>query len=293
MSKESISNAHHSVEAQRHRVKRDGAADLVFTGILLGEGETSVQVIDKFNNAWVERGHTCRIYRTIPPSNRFVVEFIAWSQVTNERDRCEAFSCGFDEMEYLKAKFLGLTTSGMPEAAKEALQVAADQDERLLNVLVEDLDDRSQLGSTQLSTEAMVASLSEPVERFKKNLRLADEFKAVDEYLEALRTAKNACDRVAGGLMGPDDTPDRRVQLAHNAICMLCDTFDRLRRRLPVELKTEGERLSHELGILTARTAGYIAGHEGKLMMVEISMHGAKIADAWSHVDAKRAELLG
>lgn len=279
-------------EAQRYQVRRDGAADLAFTGLMLGDGETSVLVLDKFKNEWVCRGHTCRIYRSAPPSNRFVVEFVAWSQVTNERDRCEAFSCGIGELEYLKAKFLSLTPAGMPEAAKMALDAAGGHDHRLLEVLVEDLDDRGQLASVLGGAEAGAASASEPVERFKQNLRLADEFKTIDEYLEALRVAKNACDRVAGGLMGPDDTPDRRVQAAHNELCRLCDTYDRLRRRLPEDLKTEGERLVHELSILTARTAGFLASREGRLMMGEISMYGAKVADAWSRADAKRAELL-
>lgn len=297
---QSSSSSPNGSQRTKFQVRRDGELDLAFTGVLLGEGETTVDVLDKIKNLWTERGHTCRIYRTSPPSNRYVIEFISWSGISTERDRHNAVTCA--SPDEVRLELPKLTGKGIPDAAKRALENAAASDDALSSIAVVDMDDPESWTPTRnaavvgpATVESMTSQTESSVDQIREQLRLEDEFKSVDEIGDALRVARDACQRVGGGLMGPDDTPAKRVAAAHNAMCAVEDVVDRVARRLPRGLQPEARDVAHSARLLTSRTASGLASRppEVNAVMGEVVEFGNRLARACAIVEDHRAQILG
>jgi len=114
-------------------VYRDGDIPLVFEGKLLGDGETSVDVLDKLRNAWTKRGHIAAIFKT--RSGKYVISFEAWSGISTESSRYKA--AVLDDHTHMRVTLATFTPRGIPEAALIALSEAGTNDADLANEAVE------------------------------------------------------------------------------------------------------------------------------------------------------------
>jgi hypothetical protein len=139
------------VDWQEYTVDRDGDVPLTFDGFLLGTGTSRVRCVDKLRNAWTERGHEARIFKTkstievqsflsggqtvMEQVHRYVVAFTSWSGVSTETDRFKA-SVATTPTE-LYDQLRKLTGKGIPDAALFALKNAATADRRLKEIASE------------------------------------------------------------------------------------------------------------------------------------------------------------
>ncbi len=143
-------------------IPRDGDVPLVFEGVLLGEGKTSVPAVDKYSGIMSGRGHEARIYQahtepfevhtyasekqgdgsthlrvtgTETRNEKYVLEFVAWSNISTESTKNKVIVC--DTPKDLYEEMTKLTIKGIPTAALDALAAAAGKDPRLLEIATE------------------------------------------------------------------------------------------------------------------------------------------------------------
>jgi hypothetical protein len=122
-----------------YQVHRDGDRPLRFRGVLLGEGEHGTGGTSGYKCDW-NRGVKVRIYRR--KAGGYVVTWAHWSQWQGERGQRHAEVCATPEGVLIALRG-GESTGGKGElrpAEAAALADAAESDDGLATIAVEDLD---------------------------------------------------------------------------------------------------------------------------------------------------------